>query len=213
MVKYILFLLNLIFSIIMVGFIYCMLNAWLFPFFNTTNCVCKPNVIDIIEVALALLTIIYTFREYQLHVDKNKAQVFENYNIRYEKNIKWQRIVEAISFCIEKKNYNTVSYSKKLEDRLRTEDQSRIDNNLELFMRFFEELEIQIRRKRIDEDVVRDVFAYYAVANSILLEKDTDLANRIYYASEKEDETWELYHRFVRRFKNLRKSILKKEVQ
>ena len=69
----------------------------------------------------------------------------------------------------------------------------------EMFMRFFEELQLQIENDRIGEGKVEDFFAYYAVAAAMC----HDFVDGTELNGEKSPEVWARYKDFVHSFPEL----------
>ena len=70
------------------------------------------------------------------------------------------------------------------------------DHDVEMFMRFFEELELLIRAKSIDEKVVSYMFFHYVQTFDRLKDKWRNV--------EYDSEDWRLFHDFHARMKRIR---------
>ena len=78
------------------------------------------------------------------------------------------------------------------------------DHEVEMFMRFFEELELLIVSKAIDEKIVSYMFYYYLHT----FEKYKDQWQNVGY----EDKEWNLFHEFMDRMKKLREDKTKYKI-
>ena len=112
------------------------------------------NIKDGILIILASLTLIGTIYEYESHRERVKAEVLGQYNERYSRD---EHINKVVPFLIEDiMNRKVVAPSV---------------HNVEMFMRFFEEMELQIEKDRLDAESVYKLFSYYAytlIQNHIL---------------------------------------------
>lgn len=114
----------------------------LFPFSedwcNTIQCI-----IAFIALVLAIFTVWYGKCEYDKMVKHKQCEVFAQYNERYENS---ENIQKVVKYCTIK--------AEKQEDIPTTHDK-------EMFLRFFEELEMMIQEEYLTEDKVGNYFAYY----------------------------------------------------
>ncbi len=121
--------------------------------------------------------------EYLAKIRRDKTAVLEKYNNRYLKD---RNIRDSISVLM------------KLE-----EDRKPIDLSIseirkrEVFMRFFEELQLQIEGGALDEKDVHTLFGYYACF--------ADQLNSS-FVSDYYDDCWITFRQFVKRHKELSNS-------
>lgn len=118
--------------------------------------------------------------------EENKAQRLFLYCQRYSTD---KNIQKVIRWMINNMNNNG---SLKISDQ-RTMKNAPDIYEKEVFMSFYEELAIQIRRKMIDKHDARRLFSYYALQfNKYQFFRDgvTD-----YY----DEDSWKGYHEFVRK--------------
>jgi len=101
---------------------------------------------DFISAFVACLAFCIATTEYYLHKDSNQARVLTEYNQRYSTD----PIITKVVRFLHEKDSGEYSYFKPTS------------NDVELFMRFMEELEIQIERKRLNESDICCLFFYYA---------------------------------------------------
>jgi len=135
---------------------------------------------DFISAFVACLAFCVATYEYSLHKDSNQARVLADYNQRYCSD----PIIAKVVRYLHENEDNRCSFIKPTS------------NEVELFMRFMEELEIQIERKRLDEDDVCCLFLYYA---HYLGTKDK-LRNELGISDYDDPKVWEKYKRVVVRY-------------
>lgn len=144
------------------------------------------KVTDYIMVYFAAITLVYTCYEYKSHRDRVKAEVLGMYNERYSKD---EHINKVVPFLIsEIMNTKTENASKELK----MEDPS--VHNMEMFMRFFEEMELQIEKDRLDADSVYKLFSFYA----LFLDSKLDILER-HSIDDYNRDNWELFFNFINR--------------
>ncbi|MCR5362804.1 MAG: hypothetical protein K6E73_12475 [Bacteroidales bacterium] len=97
----------------------------------------------------ALCALIYSWVEYRAHKKRAKAEVLRRYNERYYENNAVQYIVKYI--------YNNASKKRCPNPK------KKFYLNLELFLRFFEEIQYSIVTDSIDKKEVRYILGYYAM--------------------------------------------------
>ena len=141
-----------------------------------------------IQTLIAVLAAIIAFLEYRKHVEQNRYAVLSEYNSRYcnDKNI--EVVVKYLIWFLE-------GHGSKNE----TEPKKPTIYEKEMFMRFFEELQLQIENDRIGEGKVEDFFAYYAVAAAMC----HDFVDGTELNDEKSPEVWARYKDFVHSFPEL----------
>ena len=98
-------------------------------------------------------------KEYKSHKDEEKANTLASYNERYSSNEHLIVVVEYLYNEIEKSKRN-----KKTEKNINADKESRqpTPNEKELFLRFFEEIQISIEQGALDKAHVKELFFYYA---------------------------------------------------
>ncbi len=136
---------------------------------------------EIISFLLAIFTLCITYCEYNNHVKKRQAEVLSEYNHRYCENEDFKKIIKEL---IE---YEDNAITK--EDFLGEINNIEVVYQREMFMRFFEELQIQIEEKNLDKEQTFILFRWYAsVVNKIGTSFVSD------YDKEK---CWETFKKFV----------------
>lgn len=151
----------------------------------------KPT--DIILAILAITTLFCTFMEYSHHRKREKADVLGQYNERYSRD-------EHVN--------SVVNYLVCYKDNMTPKDRPCL-HDVEMFMRFFEEMEIQIKEDRLDERYVYDLFSYYAIE----LGENEKLRLLLGVESDDYKSNWKDYISFVNRMVRIRKSIKTSEVK
>ena len=119
----------------------------IFNFFPFTD----YKVTDCLTVMVTAMTILATIHEYQSHRERIKTEVLGQYNERYSRDEHVNKVVNYIIRHMDGK----VTYCLPST------------HDAEMFMRFFEEMQIQIDQERLVEKQVYDLFAYYAIAFDI----------------------------------------------
>lgn len=123
---------------------------------------CISAVATVATAAVAWIALIYTMIEYHSHKEREQATTLAKYNERYATDPNIQKVVNYLLWKIDNEQFattpiNTLDYGGSSE-----EDIKPTKNQIELFMRFFEELEVSIEAGRLDRDVANNLFAYYA---------------------------------------------------
>ena len=100
------------------------------------------NVCEAIMAVAAVLALIVSWYQYQLHKDRERSKVFSSLNMRYLKSEAVQTVVRYLSKTGQKQN---------------TPD----DYRTELFLRFFEEVGVYLKSKSLEPQPVEQLFGYY----------------------------------------------------
>ena len=131
-----------------------------------------------VTVVVSVAALCYASKEYKLHKDVEKANTLANYNQRYSTD---EYIYRVVSYLIEiekrkgNENFKKMSKEKRetyykiydadVKEKYRCKSKSihlPSDNDKELFLRFFEEIEYSIEQKALERKAVKDLFFYYA---------------------------------------------------
>lgn len=99
-------------------------------------------IVEILALVVAAGALWYTRKEYRSHKVKEDNKLFSQLNRRYEKNHHIQKVVK----------YLRVKEASDIEPSL---------YQLELFLRFFEELGLYMETNSIDTERVNGFFGYY----------------------------------------------------
>lgn len=130
----------------------------------------------------AIITLCFSVREYYAHKKREKLSVFSEYSKRYVDDPNIKCVVEFLISYFENSNVKTAIpniYQK------------------EMFLRYFEELELMIEKGKIDKDDIADFFVYYAVAAAMCqpfvqgTELDSDSSR---------SDVWRRYRLLVKRY-------------
>lgn len=138
------------------------------------------SIMDGVSIILASLTLMGTIYEYQAHRKRVKAEVLGQYNERYSRDEHVNNVVDYIIRYMD----------GKAIFRLPT------THDAEMFMRFFEEMQIQIEEDRLVEEQVYELFAYYAIAFDV---NDNIRRNLGINDYEKDNWTWNSFKKFTSR--------------
>ena len=107
------------------------------------------NIATCASCVIAVVTVIYAKLKYDQHRKEKKEDVLAHYNERYSKDPHIQKVI--------------VYYQKLYDNNDASEDIPTV-NDVELFLRFFEELYAIIKTYKLDKKRVAKVFGFYAVA-------------------------------------------------
>lgn len=153
------------------------------------KCLCLGSFPDWIMAIAAISALCYSMQEYKEHKRREKMETFSEYSARYSKDENIQKVVEYL-----------IAY---LEDGNIEEHQVSIYNK-EMFLRFFEELQYQMDKDRIDKEDVEDFFVYYAVAAAMCepFIQGTELAN-----SKESNDIWVRYRKLVATYNYMEEGI------
>ena len=105
---------------------------------------------SVITAIISLLAFIVAWMEYNSRLDSMKAQVFSEYNKRYSEDPNIVKVVKFLNYIDTDGTLNNPPRGKPS------------NYEVEMFMRFFEELELQIQYGRLNEKDVLETFVYYA---------------------------------------------------
>lgn len=144
---------------------------------------------DLATIATAIIAgcgLRFAKKEYTLHKQRAESETLAKFNERFthDENIN-KTIEELIEF-----DKNKLKIDKEGE-----KDKKKLRHH-EMFLHFFEELQIALENKALDEEHVCHMFAYYAIQ----YERD------FYHIYIKDDvNTWKRYHQFVQTMKRVAK--------
>lgn len=105
---------------------------------------------QIVTAVIAMLAFVLSVSEYCVNKDFKEVQVLSEYNMRYTSDPNIIKVVKYLNYIDEHGKINNLPRV--------------VPSNyeVEMFMRFFEELELQICCGRLKEKDVLDLFIYYA---------------------------------------------------
>lgn len=199
----------LIFIIILVALLYLLIS--MLPSVFEEKC----KIPDYVLAVSTTLTLIVAYFEYCGHKQRERAATFSEYNKRYSEDENIKAVTKyLICFLEHHEKYEedtTTGNNDRNKDLTQDAKKPAINKNYaevpsvyqkEMFLRFFEEIEFQMRQGRLTKNEVTDFFAYYAVAAAMDEEflKDTDLGKKNY-------KVWQNYRNFVKRFEDMEESI------
>lgn len=105
---------------------------------------------EFITTIIAIFAFIITYYEYHMAKDAKQAQVFSEYNKRYSEDSNIVKVVKYLNYFDNDGEVNNPVPEKPS------------NYEVEMFMRFFEELDLQIVKNRLNKKDVYDLFLYYA---------------------------------------------------
>ncbi len=133
---------------------------------------------DVIMAFLAFVTFVSTCFGYYYHRKRDRAEVLSQYNERYSRD---EHISKVVPFLIA--------------DIMGTKATIPSVHDVEMFMRFFEEMELQIEKHRLDADSVYELFSYYA----LYFDSKPCLIEMFSIDDYNSNDNWKLFHNFVNR--------------
>ncbi len=143
---------------------------------------CLFDTMGVFGFIVAIISLAVSFGQFKLHRKQMKTELLSKYCARY---------------CIDKDIQSVVKFLEQQEGLvLHKQVDKPDDHEVEMFMRYFEELELLTRSKSIDEKVVSYMFFYYLQTFCKL----KDNWKNIDYDSE----DWKVFHEFVERMKRVR---------
>ena len=124
--------------------VFCCVGKMLCKEINIGSCA------EVVTAIIATLSAFVAYNEYLSHNDSKQAQVLSEYNKRYSEDNNIIKVVKYLNYIDEGGIINNPCREKPS------------NYEVEMFMRFYEELELQIKYKRIDLNDVCNLFCYYA---------------------------------------------------
>lgn len=174
--------------------VYCSIKT-LFPAFE------MGSYGEVVTAIAAVFALVVGYHEYCLKKDINMAKVLSEYNNRYSNDCNIVKVVKYLNYRNEGGKNNNFPAAKPS------------NYEVEMFMRFFEELEVQIKAGRLKEEDVFNLFTYYAAK----IHSDANLRNELGindYGEGNEDENiendeqetnWDGYKRLMKKYINHKK--------
>lgn len=146
------------------------------------------TIADYLMLIMTIITIVLATKEYRSAKQREKYAVFSEYSKRYSED---ENIKATSEFIIAYLN------GEKLPDLT--------INQKEMFLRFFEELEMQIEKGRMDKEVVEDFFVYYAVAAAMCppFLQGTELIN-----GKDRMDLWQRYRKLIKRYESMEQGVV-----
>lgn len=130
-----------------------------------------------ITAYIAYKALMYAKKEYELQKRIKESETLSAYNQRYSTD----QHISKVLYSFQQTPYD---FSKlKVNDK-------------EMFLRFFEELQLTIENGGLPEEVIYDMFAYYAI-------KADDEGRK--FVDDYETENWTRFRRFAKRMKAIKK--------
>lgn len=164
---------------------------------------------------VALYATCYAKKQYERHLKEEHTKLLCEYNQRYSTDCNIRTMLEwmlKVSIQNEKGeivgvNIERCTYNPGI-------------NTKEMFMRFFEELQLQIERKNLEAKEVSDLFAYYALKFDKFTEYHKDITD--YTAKEEMDkmdeakkdevnENWKRFSNFIHKMHKIEENKTNKK--
>lgn len=139
-------------------------------------------ILGVMGFFVAITSLIVSYWQYKLHRKQMKTELLSKYFPRYSMDPNISAVVKYLEKEEGLAHKNTVSEPD--------------DHEVEMFMRFFEELELLIRANSIDEKVVSYMFFHYVQTFNRLKDKWKNV--------EYDSEEWKLFHDFFARMKRIK---------
>lgn len=140
---------------------------------------------------MALGALIYAVIEYRLHKKERKAEILSNYNSRYSTEEYIKRVIKFLH-----KNHGIGEKEVEEIKEIFNKNKKLSLNDLEMFMRFFEELQYSIEQKGLSKEITFDMFSFYALEAKPLLEACIE---------DYQNENWERFRNFVKNMECIKK--------
>ena len=141
------------------------------------------SVLGVLGFFVALFTLVVYIRQYKLHERQMKIELLTKYCVRYSINDDIKAVVRYLE------HVEGLSHRKEVPHP--------DDHEVEMFMRFFEELELLIVAESIDEELASYMFYHYLQTFEKLKEQWSNV--------EYDSEEWKLFHNYMKRMKELNK--------
>lgn len=167
---------------------------------------CNSNWLEAITSAFTAVAtsvgVIYAIIEYRAHKKREKTATLLKYNERYANDPVIQKVANYLLWRSDgspylkrlpfncKKQIDTTLYEGESEEQIKP-----TKYQVELFMRFYEELQTAINLELLDMKDVKNLFAYYAL---LLVDIGIDLLPVDY----PDGETWCDFQDFIKQMKN-----------
>ncbi|MBQ9076306.1 MAG: hypothetical protein IJY31_00465 [Muribaculaceae bacterium] len=120
--------------------------------------------LNCIEGFIGLCALSITFWEYHQYRERNKADILGKFNERYSSNSDIKDVITFIEECLKDLPQDEIKGEIKNETKAKIK--ANIDTvkqiKIDLFFRFFEEIQLAIEAKSLNEEDVYNLFYYYA---------------------------------------------------
>lgn len=133
----------------------------------------------------SIYALYYAIREYEKRLEEEKTRILCEYNQRYASD---PNIASVINWILEISTFEDDNRIRKIDVNKASKHPSVYEK--ELFMRFFEELQMQIEKGTIEKYIVKEMFGFYAVKFSLHKELRSDI-------KDYEKDEWKGFREFV----------------
>ena len=172
-----------------------------------------PNHYSIFNICLFITTLVfglYAINEYGNHKREMQTNLLCQYNQRYSADQNIKKVIEWMlktAHLDKKGEIDKVNLLKSLC--------SPSINTKEMFMRFFEELQLQIEEKNLNAKDVYELFSYYAIKFDEFNEYHKDITDytpikEVYKMAEDQrksvNENWRRFSKFIEEMHEIKRN-------
>ena len=153
---------------------------------------------------IATIALCLTICGYCFHKKQERTATLVKYNERYSSDSNIQKVVSYLLWMSDKEK------QKELEASLIP-----TKNQVEMFMRFFEELQTSIDSKLIKKEDAKELFSYYAIQlyEYIQKNKENEVGKEVFPSKEEIETDWKRFKKFVTKYqKDDTTNILKSQM-
>lgn len=156
------------------------------------------NFSEFVSACVATLALAIAMFEYVAYKDKVNGQVLSEYNKRYSQDPNIVKVVKYLNSIEDVENVRAFPSS-----HIPTKEAVPTNYEVEMFMRFFEEIQLQIEKGRLKYDDVDHLFLYYArkIDEDITLREKLGITEKEYalmIGGKGNDKcSWQLFHRLI----------------
>lgn len=165
---------------------YCILHLFYPPICIGTFSNFLTSIISFGTLLVALFSALYVKKEYDKHIEEERTKLLCEYNHRYSVDKHIECVIEwMLQIAIMDESGNIIGVNRQIKN---------IPPNIhqkEMFMRFFEELQLQIEKRKLNKQDVKKLFSYYALVFDKIEEYHCDITD--YNKIE-----WETFRNFVK---------------
>lgn len=147
--------------------------------------ICFGSIADWFTTLIALGALIFSYIQIKSYKKQGRIELLTDYNKRFSENDD----LKVVGKYLEKECGLKHHYEVPEPD----------DHQVEMFMRFFEEIELLISERAMDEDIVYYMFSYYALE----FEKRRNKWKRVDY----ESGDWKYFRMFISRMKRIQDTV------
>ena len=121
---------------------------------------------QVVEVIVTFSALVFAYFQYRLHQKTNKYETYSKMNERYCSDKAIQKVLDCMLKSYDKKGEFDINIFKDISTKSNLSD-----NDKEMFLRFFEELNYAVEKRAIGIEDACYFFGYYAIV-AYLMEED-----------------------------------------